>query len=86
VIFGPAYVDNRPRLCENSRNFDAAGTALHIRQWEGLNQDYSHHLAYGLFVSSTGITTGIFDFEFSHSLGQKQTDATQKETRSKAGS
>ena len=74
IAFKSALVAQR--LCENSPNFVADGTALHIG-YKGVSDE--------ILIAHTGIrelrepvrfTTGYCRFAFSHSLGRKQTSVT----------
>ena len=61
----------RPRLCENSPNFVADGTALHIDCKSASDEILISHFGIGKAREPLEFTTISFHFTFSHSLGQK---------------
>ena len=62
----------RPRLCKNSPNFVADGTALHIDYKSPSDETLIFHFGIGKAREPLQFTTSSFHFAFLHSLGQKR--------------
>ncbi len=60
-----------PRLCENSPNFVADGTALHIDYKSASDEILISHIDIRKAGKQVQFTTSFFHFAFSHSVGQE---------------
>ncbi len=69
---GAVNVRYWPRLCKNSPNLMADGTALHIDYKIASDEILVSHLGIGIARERLQFTTGPFHFAFLHSLGRKR--------------
>ena len=67
----------RPRLCKNSPNFVADGTAFHIDYKSPSAETLISYFGIGKAREPLQFTTSSFHFAFLHSLGQMRTSVSE---------